>query len=870
MSSATPDEDPRMKSHESADDATRFSTLDDVDSLDFDLSDPESGKSADSLSLLGEYLPLEQIGAGGMGQVFRAEHRTMNRHVALKILNSDITDRPDLLERFFSEIRAVAKLMHPNIVTAFDAGSAGDTHYLVMELVEGEVLSSRVRQQGPLSTSEAVHILEQAAQGLRYAHQLGIVHRDIKPSNMMLTHDGTLKILDFGLAMLGKGDASESSKNTFMGTPEYMSPEQIKNADDVDGRSDLYSLGATLFYMLTGQAMFTGEPMQVAMAQLRKKPLALYAARGDVDLRLDAVFQRLVAKDPGDRYASAEELLDNLRSLNLTSQPAAGTALSKGAGRLAGDNPTSVALSRSTLAKKSQIVAIDLGMMVSTAAYFDPSHGPQIVQQGEGNAQHLRNMLWSAGDSIKIGAEAVALRRTEPEHVNHCVQRRIGARELPRPLGGKTVPPEVGLAALLRKIMWNAAAATDHSTSAIVTVPSCYDQMHRRAIRDACRIAGIDLLQLLDKTLAAALSWLDVNSRLSTLGSASSVTDSKLLVVHLGGTGLEVSVVHVRGSVAQQLGTCGHWKLGSLKWQRLLTEYFASTLSERSGKSILEDVAAATRLQRTVELAMDRLTRTSKVDVRFDWQGTSIQQTVTQAGLVKIAPELTRSLQESIHSACRIAKTDRSEIDQILLVGSMMQMKPIQEIVRKAVPHSAQVSVLEKADLARGAALQAQHLSAPLTEPDRLHPKAISCSAYDFALLAASSSSGTLKPRVLLEKSSALPAAYSRSLRPSSLGGSSSRSFSTLQLIESSSLGSSNWLRLGKVKPDEIFPNREANAPLQLRLEVDESGILESSLLWPDGNRQVRLPETSDETLSESEIASWREWLETALLCSSD
>ncbi|MEM7560740.1 MAG: serine/threonine-protein kinase, partial [Planctomycetota bacterium] len=196
-----------------------------VDALDFDYDSREI--KTNLAGVLGEYILLDPIGAGGMGKVFRAEHRTMNRQVALKILSDEFAGKKALLQQFFSEIRAVAKLMHPNIVTAFDAGSSGSIHYLVMELVEGNALSATVKREGPMTMAGAVSVLEQAGRALSYAHSLGIVHRDIKPGNMMLTHDGILKILDFGLARISNQQVlTGKKKRYFMGTPEYMSPEQ--------------------------------------------------------------------------------------------------------------------------------------------------------------------------------------------------------------------------------------------------------------------------------------------------------------------------------------------------------------------------------------------------------------------------------------------------------------------------------------------------------------------------------------------------------------------------------------------------------------------------------------------------------------------
>ncbi len=852
------------------DDATRFlsNEFDEgADAQEFELFEKAGETSNGPIGVIGDYLLLEQIGAGGMGRVYRAEHRTMNREVALKVLSPDIATQAGLIQQFFSEIRAVAKLMHPNIVTAFDAGSIAGQHYLVMELVEGEVLADRVRRLGPLSSGEAANVIEQVGLALSYAHRLGVVHRDIKPSNIMLTTNGTVKVLDFGLAMLGKRAEGRANRKVFMGTPEYMSPEQIENADLVDGRSDLYSLGATLYYLLTGEPMFRGNKMHVAVAQLRQQPEPLYVVRGDVDLRLDSIFQKLVEKAPARRYASAEELLESLAQLNLSTSLVRPVLFQRGVGRLGSELPTSGVLSQSTVAKKSQVVAIDLGMLVSTVAYFDPVTGPQIIPQGDGNTQHLRNMLWSAGKQIKIGGDANTLRQTHPEQVIHSLQRWIGQREVNWLFAGERTPPEVLLAGVLKQLMWNAARATDGSDHAIVTVPSCYDQMHRRAIRNACRIAGLNLVQLLDKPLAAGLAWVDVNSRLTTLSGSTSAVHSKLLFVHLGGTGLEVSVLQASGLEVKQLGVCGSWKHGSLRWQSLLTEYFVTRLREQTGKAIKEDVVAAARLQRTMELAMDRLTRSSRVEVKFEWEGAAIEQTITQEGLVKIAPELCKAIEDAIRVACVNANIEIGEIDNILLAGSMLKMRPVQQIVKNCVPHRVALTELEKADFARGAALQARHFSS-LTQLKSSHPYGVGCSAYDIALLAADSNSGKSVPRVLLERSSVLPTTQTRTLRPTSLGNKqAAQAFAPLQIIESSGLNATTWLALGKVKPDELFPQRSGSQPLQLRLEIDENGILESSLAWPDGNRRVRLPHSSDPTLSEADIQRWQKWLDTTFLC---
>ena len=730
-----------------------------------------------------------------------------------------------------------------------------------MELVEGELLSRRIGRDGPLSIPVAADLLAQAARGLEYAHRLGIIHRDIKPSNLMLSTSGTLKILDFGLAQLERPRQLSDNNRMFMGTVEYMSPEQVEHPDKVDARSDLYSLGATLFYWMTGRPMFTGEQMQVAMAQLRNPPPKLYEVRGDIDLRMDAIFQRLVAKSPSDRFPTANALLEALTQSNLLGKDRPSTAVSAPSTlplRVVPDKPTSGGTSHSTVAKTLGTVAIDLGMLTSAVAYFDSKIGTSVIEH-PGSGKYVRNMLWSDGDRVVIGAEAAELRQTQPDKVFHCLQRWIGLKQIERPFGGRMVPPEVLLAAMLRYLVNNSQAVVPGVSHAVVTVPAAYDQMHRHAITNACQIAGIELLQLVEKPLAATAAWIDTHLRLtSNQRSASGCT---VLVVHLGGTGLEASVVEVQGLSAAMRGTSGSIKLGMLRWQSRLAEFFTERFRTLHNRDVREDIVAAARLQRTVEMALQRLTKAPKVDVKFEWRQATIAESLTQEGLLSLAPALVDAIGQTIASACRVARIDQADIDHIILTGGLMRIDALQRLIKKSFPNRQSLTFLEKGDIAQGAALHAQH-SMPLAGGNPTLPHVRSSTSYDLGLLIADGQ-GKSKPRILIHAGNPLPASVTRSLR-----SAPSDQAPVLQMIESTSMAQSTWHRLGSLDLRQAFPNLPAQSNLQLRLSVDESGMLTTQIFHPEAGRSALFPALSEGILTPMALPAWKGWLETLMLCS--
>jgi serine/threonine protein kinase len=269
--------------------------------------------------VLGPYVLLERLGVGGMGEVFKARHMMMNRVVALKVLRKELVNQADLVQRFQREVAAAAKLVHPNIVVAYDAAEIDGRHFMAMEYAHGQNLKRRMQRFGQLRVGTACEYVRQAAEGLQHAHEQGLVHRDIKPSNLLVTVDSVtskplIKILDFGLARFTSEQVGAlpgiTAEGQAMGTPDFMSPEQAQNARAADIRADIYSLGCVLFYFLTGKGPFAGKTMLERLtARLTSDPLPLRELCPEVSPELEKVVMKMMARDSANRYQTPTEVV---------------------------------------------------------------------------------------------------------------------------------------------------------------------------------------------------------------------------------------------------------------------------------------------------------------------------------------------------------------------------------------------------------------------------------------------------------------------------------------------------------------------------------------------------------------------------------
>jgi serine/threonine-protein kinase len=275
---------------------------------------------------LGDFELLAKLGEGGMGTVYKARQKHMDRVVALKVLNPMLAKNKDYIPRFYREARHAAKLTHINIVSAYEVGEAQGFHYLAMEYVEGKSLDHIIEEKKIIPEAEALNISIQVARALGHAEKHGLIHRDIKPENIIITKGNIVKLIDLGLAKSVYDEETSLTKTgSVIGTPHYIAPEQAKGLRDVDIRADIYSLGATLYHMVTGAPPFQSDSsMAVITKHINEKPVPPVRRNPAISESISRVIERMLEKNPYDRYQTAQELLEDLQSVKEGKDPKLG------------------------------------------------------------------------------------------------------------------------------------------------------------------------------------------------------------------------------------------------------------------------------------------------------------------------------------------------------------------------------------------------------------------------------------------------------------------------------------------------------------------------------------------------------------------
>ncbi|MBY0522844.1 MAG: serine/threonine protein kinase [Gemmataceae bacterium] len=272
-----------------------------------------TSQNSPPLETIGNYDLLEKVGDGSMGAVYKARHWETKAIVAIKVMLPQVASNPVLLKRFEQEFRIASKLDHPNIVKVMEFCGTGGQPYIVMELVEGESLGDKLHREGKMAEDEAIRVIVQVAHGLHRAHRQGLIHRDVKPDNILVTPDGKAKLTDLGLAKDSDANADLTRTGRGLGTPDYMAPEQFRNAKNASVRCDIYGLGATLYHMVTGTIPFDeDEPIKAMMRKLKNELPNPRTVVRDITERTDWAIRRAMSANPDNRPASCREFAEDL------------------------------------------------------------------------------------------------------------------------------------------------------------------------------------------------------------------------------------------------------------------------------------------------------------------------------------------------------------------------------------------------------------------------------------------------------------------------------------------------------------------------------------------------------------------------------
>ena len=812
---------------------------------------------------IGEYVIERMIGSGGMGRVFLAKHQTMQRTVAIKTLPPEQSSQPWAVERFYEEVRAAARLMHPNIATAFDAGHSSGVHFLAMEFIDGATLTSLVAGGGPMAIPEAVSAIRGAARGLAHAHTAGVIHRDVKPSNLMRANDGTIKVVDLGLALFAtpqqliqtKRDASAKAPGRLLGTVAFMSPEQLENPDFVDARSDIYSLGATLYFLLTGRPPYEGEFLE-QIRGIRHDPVPeLFSLRPDVDLRLEHVFRRMMAKRPQERYASLVEVLADLVTYDTGD---AGTAWISGFGSPNFVNDTSTHRGGSTNGELAKVLGIDLGMFYATCAIAEPSGNVDVLITSEEKRTQQRLAI-ADGDPLVFGEAAASRREIQPGSVLHCIPLYIGQSRVDHLINGRKCPAEVLLAMQIRKLIDNCWTEKAYPHAVAITVPSSYDQFHRQAIVQAATIAGIRSVRLVDRSMAVLQSWRH-DQRLHSAGLKSIPAQPKptvtkeihgerpQVVISITGNATEVVVARFRGSRIQQLSSIGQWHYGTLQWQQKLVDMVAESCITNHGFDPRHTLQTATQLQVACERALPKFLLLETVNICFQKGNKPIAIAATRTDWLDACEPLLNELLQMIDTSLEAAEINPNRVSHCFLFGILARIGANRRHIEKKFAEDTQFLLVERSDVARGAALcVAGELPGRGEIPLPPQPS----TTHDFGLLVVDAKNRR-RIRPIIPRGTAIPARTNRRI-----AAGTTATTQVLTVVESSTWRETSWRSLGCHRFEQI----PGDSFVELTFEVDVDGQLVIRRRDSNSGGYSKLPSLPKATLSQDEVLQWSEWV---------
>jgi len=823
--------------HTPAGDATSVSTDDDETSVGAAVETDE--QASPKLPVLGDYVLLGKIGAGGMGKVFKARHRRMDRIVALKVLPPNMMKHPEAIQRFRQEVKAAAQLFHPNIVTAFDAGEQSGVHFLVMEFVDGQALSAIVKEHGPFNLEKAMEYIQQASVGLQYAHERGMVHRDIKPSNLMLDVDGEIKLLDMGTARIGNQPEEELTKSgVIMGTINYMSPEQAKDPHAVDHRCDIYSLGCTFYYLLTGKPLYDGDMIQTLMAHANKPIPSVSAANQQIPTWVDTVLSNMLAKNPDQRYSSLLEFRNELQEL-ATNDDGQTSSFSE-------------ELYRANLTQ-SYPVGVDFGTESCQISWVNSNGNCQSVLDGDGDARTPSTVLVIDAMDTAIGKTAVKRSSENLASVGEEIKRYIGRAKYPSLIGGQNYPPSVLAGLLIAKLASDAQRVVGRCKQLVLAVPTHFEAVRREQMQHAVEIAGLDLVGLVDESVASTVAYYD--------GVVPTETET-VVVVDLGAGMLDVTALKIGDGALTMLSSNGDPRLGGIDFDEVLVDLIGEALVATYGYDPRSDELHSRQLLWGCRGARERLSDVETIKLQVQIPDKTTTLTLVRSKLEELSVDLLGRIRVLIEGVVKSAKLQASDVDKVLLGGGASAMPMVQRIVASCFP-GVEIALLPDDAVAKGAAMYAgirQSMAVGATPSMKVE----AVTSRSLGMLGTNVKTGKKVNAIVLPKDTRRPVKIRKILKTHQ----DNQQNLVVQLIEGESSNPDECIELGKCVVDNLPPKLPAQTPIGLVFHYDVNGLLSLETEINDSTTRIPVAIVRNGDLENVDLFRWREWVETVMLCS--
>lgn len=830
----------------------------DADYPTVELQAPGPAKSVRDLSglAIGGYQIEKVVGTGGCGQVYKAVHGRMGRTVAIKVITHETAAST---ARFQREVKAAAKLLHPHIVTAFDAGEYNNMPYLVMEYVEGQSLYQLVRRSGPLPLSQVAHLILQTARGLAYAHEQGIIHRDIKPSNLMIDTAGQLKILDMGLARISTSKSptgldvtigSEiTAHGTVVGTAGYISPEQIASSRNVDSRTDIYSLACTLHFLLSGDSPFSGSVMEALVGHARDPAPDLGELGVGTPPALNVLFQHMMAKEPSARLQSMDEVIAAIEPFvddsNMEEMP--DTLIQHPA-------PSSLIAERdegsSTIAAK-KAVGFDIGTSAGYVSWIGENGFPVAVEM-DGDAATPSSVRFQDGE-FTIGNDAIKSIAADAPNIADRFICSLGRDSSSATLDGETYPYELLAGVIARTLAHNAQESIGHFNRIAYTVPGCFGELQRRAYAAAFELAYLEAFPPVNASTAVLLQHGFLNGWLNPRRPVPQ--DKNILVFRFGAGSFDATIFRMSGRDITTQSIVGDATLGGSIWDERILQRVADQLEQQSGMDVRGDPTHMLILRRHCETGKIALTSQEQIPFRIEMKGKPFGGVLSRSFVNKLSNDLIQRVEVLTNEALTVAELSWADVDSVLMAGGTSRMPIVKESVETWTGRPEIVTAVDSSAAPGGAALYAKAQIEGASDTFEFTLREVT--SHHFGFRGTDKKTGEMRTSVVVAANTPLPATGKGTIRTSIPGQTSM----LLKIVEGHADQQDQLIGLCHI--ENLPPGQPAGTPVEFEFHVSEGGTLSISFESITTGRRSSLEIQRESGLSMEDRTHWRDWLYT-------